>query len=508
METPSDLRDDHTSAPMTENTGPVATASARAGPNLGTRVFQNTAAQLGGRAFGMACSAGTSVLLARYFGREQFGEFGAIYAYLALFAFLGSFSLEPIIAREISVRRAHAAQILHAAKLSALATGFAGAILAYLIGPLFGYSGQLRWLILLAAVDLLILPSLKFSSIIFQIEMRLWNSVGVNLFRQSFWFLAVFLLTRGHATLSLVVLVRMLCGVLEYFALDWQVRRSGLIQGTQQFLSDEARLLLRDALPLVLGAIGIGVYQRIDQVMLHKMVGDAALAPYVVAVQLTEVLNNLPVALMISLFPALAQSVSDEQRFQHYLKTCYRLLLLVAFAACAVLIPLAEPLIRLLYGPQFSASASLFVVLVWSDVPIFFTVVIGNALIAKRLQNYFPLTAAAGAVCNVLMNLVLIPKYGALGASWATVVSYCLAGILLFLLFPKTRQLVLVGLRLGAPPFLLVAALTIGLHFVLWPVWTKLVVSICWYSVGVLLTRTLLRSDLQRAWALWRGQFA
>ncbi len=43
-------------------------------PSLGVRVFQNTAAQLAGRVIGIFLSAGTSILVARYLGKEKLGE--------------------------------------------------------------------------------------------------------------------------------------------------------------------------------------------------------------------------------------------------------------------------------------------------------------------------------------------------------------------------------------------------------------------------------------------------
>ena len=93
--------------PAGETAGNGAAERAKAPKlSLGVQVFQNTAAQLGGRVIGIFLSAGTSILLARYLGKEKLGEYGAIYAYLSLYAFFATFCLEQILAREVSVRRA------------------------------------------------------------------------------------------------------------------------------------------------------------------------------------------------------------------------------------------------------------------------------------------------------------------------------------------------------------------------------------------------------------------
>lgn len=455
-----------------------------------------------GRGVGILCSAGASVLLARFLGPEKLGAYGALYAYLFLYSFIATFCLEQILAREVSNRRHQAAELFRTGTLTALGFAVTGAIVAPVVAPLFGYTGVLRWLIVVAALDLLILPPLRLSGIIFQVEMRLWYVVAIGFVRQILWFLAVVLLVFAKAAFYEVIVARTLCGVAEYVVLLWTLRKTALIQGVPRFIAKEARQMLKDGLPIVLSTVAISIYQRIDQVMLHKMVGDVALAPYVIAVQMTELFNALPVALISSLFPVLAQSADDRPRFDHYLRTSFRLLLVVAFAACALLIPLADPLVRFLYGAKFASAAPLLVVLIWSNIPIFFTVVMNNALVVQHLQNYLPFLAVSGAVTNILLNLVLIPKYGALGASWATVVSYCLAGVLLFLVFAPTRRLVMIGVRVSIAPFLLVLLLTAALHWAGWSAWIKVGLAAAAYFLGALVTRALQPNDLRRLWTM------
>lgn len=477
-------------------------------PRLGVRVFQNTAALLGGRILGLFFSAGTSILLARFLGRERLGQYGAIYAYLSLYGFFATFCLEQILARETSLRRNQAAEIFHTATLTAMGFALTGAILAPLLAPLFGYSGPIRWLIVIAAIDMLILPPLRFRGIIFQVEMRFWYSIAIGLFRQALWLLAIFLLVLRSAAFYEVILARTLCGVVEAALVLWTVHRLGLIQGRKRFLPSEARLMLRAGFPLVLTTLAGGVYHRIDQVMLHKMSGDQVLGPYVIAVQLTELFSALPVALMSALFPALSQSARDPERFDRYLRESYRFLLVLVFAACAVITPIAAPFIELFYGKQFLTSAPLLIVLIWSEVPIFFGVTLGSAIVAKGLQRYTPYGAISGAVVNILLNLVLIPRFGALGASWATVVSYTIAGILFLMLFSEVRPMVAVGMRTAIWPLALALTITLSIGLFHFTLWWKFTIALVAYVLGALLTRAIERSDLIRLRDMFRGGLA
>ncbi len=490
---------------LTENYPVVAAVNALAEKTAGTRVFQNTLAQLGGRAASLVFSAATSILLARYLGRERMGEYAAIYAYLTLYTWIVTFGLEQILAREASQRRSEAGSIFLTGTLVALCFCVAGIALALLLAPSFGYGGSLRMLVLIAAADVLLLPAVSLVGIIFQVDMRQWYAVGLGLLRQLLWLLAVGLLAFGKASVSWVILSRTLVGlVIAAITLPVCWRR-GLLPGPWSFSWDEARRLVRYGFPLALSAVAVGVYHRIDQVMLHKMTGDVTLGPYVVAVQMVELFSALPIALMSSLFPVLSKVASQEEQFRHYLGVSYRFLMPLVFSICAVLTPIAAPLVGFFYGRQFLISAKLLVVLIWSEVPIFFGVALTSALVARNLQRYLPVSTAIGAAMNILLNMVLIPRYGALGASWATVVSYCFAGIFLFVVFSETRVFTMQGLRIAFPSFLLAFGITLALMRLSWPSWWKFLAGCVCFGVGAWLAGVVRRKELDRVWELIRS---
>jgi O-antigen/teichoic acid export membrane protein len=469
---------------------------------VGTRVFQNTVILLGGRGASLFLSAAASVVLARYLGREGLGEYGALYAYLTLYSWLATFGLEPILAREAAQRRSEASSIFFTGSAISVAFAVAGTGLALMFAPLFGYGGQLRLLLFIAALDILLFPSIRIFGIIFQVDMQQWYNVGIGLARQVLWLLAVVLLAMGRADFLWVILARTGCAVVEVGLMLFVTLQRRFLSGPWTFSLDRARQFVRYGFPLALSVVAVGIYHRIDQVMLHKIAGDQALGPYVVAVQLIEQLSVFPVALVSSLFPVLSQVSGQEDQFRHYLGVSYRFLMVVVFAACAVFTPIAGPLVDFFYGKQFHSSATLLVVLVWSEVPIFFGVVIANAIIAKNLQRYLPISTVLGAVVNVILNLTFIPRWGALGASWATVVSYCLASIFLFLGIRQTRAFAVQGLSIAFPPFVLALGITVVLTFLPWLFWWKLLFSAVSFCAGAWLTGTVRRSELDRVWEL------
>jgi len=473
-------------------------------PSIGTRVFQNTIAQLGGRVASVVLSAATSILLARYLGRERMGEYGAIYAYLALYTWIATFGLEQILAREASQRRSEAGSIFLTGTLLALCFSVTGIALALLLAPSFGYGGSLRILVLCAAMEALLLPAVSLVGIVFQVDMRQWYAVGLGLLRQVLWLLAVCLLAFGQAAFLWVILSRALVGLVTTAVTLPICWRKGLLPRPWSFSWEEARKLARYGFPIAFSGVAVGLFQRIDQVMLHKMSGDLALGPYVVAVMLTEQFSIFPVALLSSLFPVLSRAAGRTDLFQHYLGVSYRFLMAVVFFACAVVTPVTVPLVELLYGKEFLSSAALINVLIWSEAPLFLAVVLTNALVAKNLQRYLVLSPVSGALANIVLNLLLIPRWGALGAAWATLISYS-PGFLCFLILRPARAITWQGLRIAAVPFGLALAISFALqhwtlHFVL-----KFLVAAVMYAVGAWLSGMVRGTDIQRFKEIVRG---
>jgi PST family polysaccharide transporter len=237
--------------------------------------------------------------------------------------------------------------------------------------------------------------------------------------------------------------------------------------------------------------------------MLHNMANDSILGQYVAAVRVSEMFEMIPAALMASLVPILSVSATGTGAlaFRGYLDRTFRYFSVLACAVCVVTTTGAGPIINLLYGKQFAAATPLLGVLIWSEVSIYFGTVMVAAMVASNLQKFLLVPTAAGALSNVALNLYLIPRYAALGAAWATLISYGLAWFIVLLAFRQTRSLVLQGLRWTVPALALALGTSWGAALLPAPAVAKLLAGVCLYAAGIGVTRLLGREDIEYAWA-------
>jgi O-antigen/teichoic acid export membrane protein len=135
---------------------------------------------------------------------------------------------------------------------------------------------------------------------------------------------------------------------------------------------------------------------------------------------------------------------------------------------------------------------------------IFFGTMLGNGLLSAGLQKYGLLPMIAGALVNVGLNIFLIPRRGAMGATWATVISYWMCWTVAFMPFKATRDILWTGLRLLVPITVVGLAVT-GAVFLL-PVndWVRMVIAGVGFALLTTTTGLARKGDLHFIHTAWR----
>jgi len=465
--------------------------------SAGVRVAQNTLAVLAGRGLGLVFAAAASVILARHLGVQGLGEYGAIYAYLSLFIWLGSAGLGPVMAREAARQRNQAGNIFFTGVCVCTGAVVATVAVALALSPFAHLGGRLFPLVLIGSIEVLLLIPVRLPGLIFQVDLRQWYGSVFGVLRQGLWFGMVLALYWAGASLFHVVLGRLAVGMVEA-ALHWRVGNRFLAP-PRQFLTPVARKLLRGGAVIALTALASNVYLRIDQVMLHSMVDDRVLGIYVAAVRISELFEALPAALGATMFPLLCAAADDRATFDRYLDITYRILIVAAAAICVAITVSAPALVTLLYGSEFEASATLLMFLIWSEIAVFFSAVVYNALVAMGLERHLILATLMGAGMNVGLNAVLIPKWGAMGSVWATIAGYSVAWMAALLPFARTRPIIWRGLRVTLPATALACFVALGVTRLPVNDWFRVLLALVLFGAGAVLLRLVRRSDAEYA---------
>lgn len=192
-----------------------------------------------------------------------------------------------------------------------------------------------------------------------------------------------------------------------------------------------ARAFLNRGAVLVLGQFGTLLLLRADTVMIERMRGRAEAGIYGAAVRLSEVVYLFAPLVLTVLLPRISMLLKrhDEARFRDLARRGSELMVAVSVFSAVVLSVAGPFAVHLLYGDKFAASIPVLMVHCLSVIPYFQAEWRYSVMVAKDRAGVTAWLSWLAVAVNVGLNLLWIPQHGALGAAWATLISYTISGI-------------------------------------------------------------------------------
>ena len=180
------------------------------------------------------------------------------------------------------------------------------------------------------------------------------------------------------------------------------------------------------------------LHARIDQLLLAALAGSAELGIYAGAFKFIEQLALLPAMLTGVLLPALSRRAAGDTASS--LHVVYFAAFAASLGLAAALALGAGPLVALALGPGFAAAAPVLTVLAWGVPALFLANVSGLFYSLEGMEHWAFLRNLAGLALGLALGLVLIPRYGALGAAWSMVTSYSFVAFAVEWCAPRLRR--------------------------------------------------------------------
>ena len=192
-------------------------------------------------------------------------------------------------------------------------------------------------------------------------------------------------------------------------------------------------VVLKQSAPFALLVLLMASYNRIDPILLRRLASDADAGIYAGAFRLLDALTMVAYLVSVVLLPVFSK-ICKEQRIasvnyplptthcplQDALRLVFWPLILFATGCAVGCSLLAEPLMELLFPGRGMLYVPVFRVLIFGFIPICFTYIFGTLLTAGGYLRQLNLFAATTLVLNVVVNLLLIPRLGAVGSAWAS----------------------------------------------------------------------------------------
>ncbi len=378
-------------------------------------VLRNFIALLTGEAFAKFFSLIFIMILSRTYGPEGFGVYAFTYSLVSLFDFVLDFGTSPYLIREGAREPERMKSLISSifgmkiALFVLIALGFtawlrvtsyaqSGMILYFLLWLLFESLTQTLNFGLRAKDDM------KYEAILRSVEKGIvCGAAGIAaiLGKPLLFVVAGICFSNGLrflATLAITTRKEML---------TWPTWDQGILH------------LTHHSFYFAIAVLFSGIYYKIDTLMIAAYLGEMSAGYYAAGQRILDNLLFIPGALVMSVYPLFSRTQEQEKLFSWYNKAA-KLLIAVSIPVVIACLIDAEAIVTLIYGDLFLPSAPALRVLSVSFALLFAVTLAGTTLRAMNHERYNAFVLAGTVGLNAFLNMLLIPRYGILGAAWST----------------------------------------------------------------------------------------
>jgi len=406
-----------------------------------SKYVSNTLWIFSGKIIGIGLSFISVVLVARHLGPQDFGSLSYALSAIGIVAVVGHLGLSGLVVRDLVKHPDECNTILGTVgflKIAAMGCGYI--IIALVIGVLEGFNNIEFCLVAISGSSLLLLPSetinfwfqscvqAKYTSSVDIISGLSATALKVLLAIGGFSVIYFSFVPVLNALISACLLIVLYNKTSEIKLAHWKVSIS------------KAKELISQSWMIYLGSFFAVIYLKVDQLMLRWLANTNEVGQYAVASQISEAFYFIPTAIVVSFFPRLIslhkQSILlFNLRLQHLFDSLTALSLVLIIAVSISF----QHLLPILFGAAYSGSISILIVHIWSGVFIFQRALFSKWILIEGLLEFSLITQGFGALANIGLNFLLIPKLGGIGAAYATLFSYATASFLSLFFYKKTR---------------------------------------------------------------------
>lgn len=394
---------------------------------------------LGGKIVNMILSFFVSLATARYLGPDNFGSINYVAAYVSFFSSITSLGLSVIVIKEISMGKEDDNEVIWTGILMRFLTAVFSTIAVIALVSITDKSDPL--MVKIAILESIAILASAFDTFMYWFQGKLLGKytsiasvvayIGMSLYR-------IYLLANNADILWFAFATSVDTLLLSLILMLCYVRENGFHPKVSIRLGKS--LMKQSYHYMISGLIAI-LYSKIDQIMLKQMLDTYSVGLYTAALTIAGLWGMIPSAFIQSVSPILYKNAEESRgMFYKRLRQSYAGIWLLNICWSLGVSIFSYWVIYLLYGKAYLGARGALVIVVWYTGITSIGSLTQVYLATENKNKYVNYFALAGLVTDVVLNALLIPKMGILGAAIATLVTYTVIHIVMPLAIKDTRD--------------------------------------------------------------------
>ena len=199
--------------------------------------------------------------------------------------------------------------------------------------------------------------------------------------------------------------------------------------------------LLKNSTPFILTGLMVAVYGQTDKYMLKQMIGSSEIGFYSTAVSLCTIWCFVLSAIIQSMYPVIMEAFErSEEEFLDRNRLLYAIVFYLCISVSIFFTLFARPIISILYGESYLPTVGPLRIITWYTAFSYLGVARNAWIVCKNRQRYLKYVYVGAAIANVILNLLLIPRWGASGAAAASLAAQIITTMVIPFFIPALRE--------------------------------------------------------------------
>lgn len=389
---------------------------------------------------GSLITALASIVVVRYLGIIEFGQYVTVMAIVAVVSGLSDAGLTVVGTRELAALPPGPERRAVLADLAGIRLAITPLAVAAAVGfaVIVGYPQEIVLGVLVAGAGLALIagPLALFTRL--PVEMHNGRLAAGDLLRQSVISISLIAFALGGAALDLFFFSQIIAGLAVIAATPLLVGRSGLVRPTMRRHS--WRRLLSRSIPLAIAYTLSLVYFRVLLIILSLTASATETGIFGTSLRTLELLLGLPILALGAALPVLTAARADFPRFRYQVQRLTETAILAGAFVAVVVCLAAEPIVEVIGGSDYDAVPDVLRVHVFAFIPLFFGYLGQIVLLALDRQQLLIRVNAIAIVFLIAVGMVVVPRYEAPGAAWAAVGCECFLAMIIYVVLRRQPE--------------------------------------------------------------------
>lgn len=246
-------------------------------------------------------------------------------------------------------------------------------------------------------------------------------------------------------SIILIVIYKKLGG--QRLSVDWNLGKS----------------LLSTSKYYIIPSLMVVIFQHTDRIMIKLMIGEIETGFYSAAVTCIGISGFVFAAIIDTARPViLEEKERNMELYEKRMVQLYSIITCLSLTQSIGMTLLAKPLVYFLYGTEYSRASDILAVAVWYITFSHYGSVRNIWILAEEKQQYLTAINLIGAVVNIVINFLLIPIFGAVGAAIASVITQFFTNVIVGFIIKPIRHNNVLMLKSLHPKYLMELVLSRG----------------------------------------------